>query len=459
MKKRILGFVSVLMITVLCGCNSQPAKQDTESKTVTGDGVVTQTPIPTQQEDETNEKETNKDEITTEVSSEVTQLPETTVSEDDGTIQQDRIQHGEQITEQTFEMDLYGWGNVTFASYQPIDELHDVTFSLLLGGETYQDLDDNDKNGLLEKQKFVEVSAISFKDCNEDGIKDIIAIIRYENKETKEQWDEARMYIQSETTLDFTRDVLLEEYLIKQHATSRIDTIMECVQKYPEYQLSLLTEEEKKQLELIADHVDEWTDLLLCAYNGLYYTVTDIDQNGRLELIATICEGSGFYSSNCYYEVNESLDDLVLCENTHEEGDSEEDLASQRVPVFFDESTHRYRYIFDDLIRIDAKSHYWGKEAVSLNEGKVIIEHIASSGQFYEDEDTYVIDYCDANGNEISEQEFQSMEQKMYQNHRMGTALFEWKHIPYQEEYQKMNHERLLRELVDSKLKFQLEWN
>lgn len=459
MKKRILGFVSVLMITVLCGCNSQPAIKGTESKTVTGDGVVTQTPIPTKQEDETNKKETNEDEITTEVSPEVTQLPKTTVSEDDETIQQDSIQHGEQIAEQTFEVDLFGWGNITFASYQPIDELHDVTFSLLLGGEAYVDLNENDKNELLERQKYVEVKAISFKDCNEDGRKDIIAIIRYENKDTKEQWNEARIYIQNEATWDFTRDDLLEEYLVKQHATNRIDTIMECVQTYPEYQLSLLTEEEKKQLELIADHVDEWTDLLLCACNGLYYSVTDLDQNGRLELIATICEGSGFYSSNCYYEVNESFDDLVLCENTHEEGDSEEDLVSRRVPVFFDETEHRYRYIFEDVIRNGAMSHFVIKDAVSLYDGKLNIEYIASEGQSYEDEDNYVIEYNDAKGNEITEQEFVSMEQKLYENHRMGTVLLDWKKISNQEEYLEMNHERLFRDLVDSKLKFQFEWN
>ena len=57
------------------------------------------------------------------------------------------------------------------------------------------------------------------------------------------------------------------------------------------------------QINLIADNADNWKQDVPSGVWG--YSVTDLDQNGRLEIIAASVQGTGFYTYLDIYEVNE----------------------------------------------------------------------------------------------------------------------------------------------------------
>ncbi|MBO4290209.1 MAG: hypothetical protein J5865_08965, partial [Lachnospiraceae bacterium] len=57
------------------------------------------------------------------------------------------------------------------------------------------------------------------------------------------------------------------------------------------------------QVKLIAANRDLWLDTSQQA-DFVMYAVTDLDENGRLELIATITEGTGQFSSTRFWEVS-----------------------------------------------------------------------------------------------------------------------------------------------------------
>lgn len=101
---------------------------------------------------------------------------------DDGAKESDDgYPRGEQIAEQTFDLNLEPIGEVTFASYLPDDSenpLADVVFLIEKDGEILSQLpgvSEDNVNG----EMFHQVEAVNFSDYNYDGCDDIILIISY----------------------------------------------------------------------------------------------------------------------------------------------------------------------------------------------------------------------------------------------------------------------------------------
>lgn len=470
MKKGYRLLSELLLITMLCGCNTKKVVEEKAQETgVTIDVEAVEDENPTTEPDEAEQKEAD---VTVEPTPEVTTEPEVTkepeVVENTTTtqatpeateepVEEPNYEHGALIEDQTFEVELDGWGQITFASYLPKDENDDVTFLFLQNGEIVNCLEDGSHAYGYEQDKFVSVEAIAFKDCNQDDFKDIITIIQYERSD-KSTYNTVRVYTCHDISVEFQRDLQMEEYIAKQHATDSIQAVMNCLVSYPDYQYSLLETDIRMQLEIIADHVEEWTDLIEEQYQGFYYTVTDLNHNGRLELIATICEGSGLYSINKFYEIDEALDDLVVVQYVHDEVESEPDLTYFFVPVYHDPSNDTYCYIFNDLLRSGAMEYYTGKYAISIDDDKIVQKFLAGKTYYYGDEDEVQIDCKDADGNEITEIEYESMEQSFYTNYESGVAAIDWKRFESVEEVANLGRKELLHILVDSYSAFETIW-
>ena len=74
----------------------------------------------------------------------------------------------------------------------------------------------------------------------------------------------------------------------------------------------------KKQIDVIMNNIDMWNLYTEDnTYNPYGYAITDLDQNGRLEIIASSCQGTGLYTYSNYYEVNERLDGLNKIERNN----------------------------------------------------------------------------------------------------------------------------------------------
>ena len=88
---------------------------------------------------------------------------------------------GEQIAEQTFDLNLEPIGEVTFASYLPDDSgnpLADVVFLIEKDGEVLSQLPGVSEDN-VNTEMFCQVEAVNFSDYNYDGCDDIILIISY----------------------------------------------------------------------------------------------------------------------------------------------------------------------------------------------------------------------------------------------------------------------------------------
>ena len=159
LKRYMVSAICVLALG-LCACDRHDA------------GDVTQSEI----KEENIAESVDKVETTaTEVKAENEELPDA-----------ERIVYG-----QSFDVNLEGWGDVTFVTYKPENEGGDAEYKLFQNGkEVY-------KFESWEQENYVATKAVAFRDYNGDGYKDVIIISQYKDvyEQTTEYYDTAKVFI------------------------------------------------------------------------------------------------------------------------------------------------------------------------------------------------------------------------------------------------------------------------
>ena len=82
-----------------------------------------------------------------------------------------------------------------------------------------------------------------------------------------------------------------------------------------------------EQVKLIAENRDLWLSADPQQADLMQYAVSDMDENGRLELISTVMEGTGRFSTTRFYEVSEDFSKLEPVEYDLDGAQSEADLG------------------------------------------------------------------------------------------------------------------------------------
>lgn len=191
----------------------------------------------------------------------------------------------------------------------------------------------------------------------------------------------------------------------------------------------------EEQIGIIADNINTWSipDGLGVEMNA--YVVTDLDQNGRLEIIASVKGGSGLYTYSDIYEMNDSMNGLSKVFWQKPEGDSEPDLQVDSCDVYYDVNEDKYSYIMDDFLRAGAAYSLVTKRSFSLKDGSVSDILLASwvteaTGDGSEVTETY----HNASQEVISKDDFEHIAEAVYVDDKKGMATFSWiRYYPYDE--------------------------
>lgn len=182
----------------------------------------------------------------------------------------------------------------------------------------------------------------------------------------------------------------------------------------------------EKQIKVITDNYSMWT---MNTEDGEFmpyeYAITDLDQNGRLEIIASTCQGTGIFTYSKYYEVNKTFDGLDEIKRDLIEGSSEADIGVDAVKVFIDKANNEYHYIFEDMLRNGASEYYENKQDIMLKDGKLSENILAYKTTIYEDA-VPEITYQDAELKEITAKEYEDFEDLKFKNLECKTANIKW---------------------------------
>ena len=106
----------------------------------------------------------------------------------------------------------------------------------------------------------------------------------------------------------------------------------------------------EEQINLIAESTDIWTPFDIYPGDHFKFTVTDLDNNSRLEVITTVCRSTGLYSESMYYEVDENFTSLSKWE--HKTDDFKEflqaDIINGKAECFINPDTNERFYHIGD---------------------------------------------------------------------------------------------------------------
>lgn len=352
------------------------------------------------------------------------------------------------IEEQTFDITLDDWGDVTFAAIAPDGENEkDVTFKLLKNEKDVYTFPEKGIDG------FEKVLAVAFKDYNEDGKTDVIAIVQY--KEGDSVWNQAKVFLQensdnmfyldnnlneyifkqeAEDGPSFYRDFFLEEYLLKQKATDSVAYVMGTWQEYTEYidELSGVISVDR-QIEIFAKEIDKWALDVEYADDLYRVVLTELDYDGKLDLIVSNCGGTGVFSYNYFYEID-TEGNIKELETNFTEGSSQIDIVVETTDVYSSSSMNGIQdyYILGDFMKVAPDEYYEDIRSLSVVDNVVLETLLAYKNTTYSSENYVATSvYTDYSGNNITEEEYNNFAEKHYDE--MGLqkkkAYFEWKDV------------------------------
>lgn len=155
------------------------------------------------------------------------------------------------------------------------------------------------------------------------------------------------------------------------------------------------------------------------------FAVTDLDQNGRLEILINICMGTGFFSQNAAWEVNEAGDGIVKCSGIFDTYDGQPDIAYTQMQVY-DAGNGIYYYIVSDYQRNGWEFNVTNKYAISLSCGQIYGTHLGTMLCENYSDGTQTISYVDSTGAEITEDAFETLAESVYADLTARTAQFLW---------------------------------
>ncbi len=174
---------------------------------------------------------------------------------------------------------------------------------------------------------------------------------------------------------------------------------------------------ETLQQKRIVSAVESWKP----GKNKGNYTVTDLDQNGRLEIISADYSKEDQITVSHIWEVDEE-GKLQKIETSWSEEESQPDLITKSTKVWYDEEDDVYYYLFTDQEKLEDGSERERKMTISLKDGQLSTVLLAEKTTDEAGTETF----ADADGNEITAADYENAAETIYGELKEKEAKFKW---------------------------------
>ena len=195
------------------------------------------------------------------------------------------------------------------------------------------------------------------------------------------------------------------------------------------------------QLKTIWDARESWR--VLEETDGWCYAVTDLDGNGRLEILSSETHGTGNYTTLRAWEVSEdgtSLNSIAAPTEDSAGGPvlasgyySDENPSKEAVESYTDGSGITY-YVQTDINKDGAAHYYETKQAVFLKDGKLDSQIIATMQTDYDENGKENVTCQDSAGQTISEDDYKNVVQRHFEGLSREDVTFGWLTCVHSEE-------------------------
>ena len=178
------------------------------------------------------------------------------------------------------------------------------------------------------------------------------------------------------------------------------------------------------RLDLIADNVSLWKQEEVFGLWG--YAVTDLDRNGRPEIISASLQGTGMYTYIIIFEAAPEGNSLTEIIQDRDPYASAPDIMVNSTEAYYDPEADIYYYIFDDGIRNGYAELYENKRAVYIKDGIWKEIPLANKATFFTDMDNFTVSYSDPDGNPISEIQYETAAETFFSGITPAEVCFNW---------------------------------
>ncbi len=165
-------------------------------------------------------------------------------------------------------------------------------------------------------------------------------------------------------------------------------------------------------------------------YTPWFYTFTDLDHNGCLEVLAASTQGTGIFTYANFYEV---LPDGSGVKNLYHEGveiegpDDWPEIILESLPCYYDRASNTYYYACSGVTRDGAAHSNSSWAALCLKDGVADWEYLGWMDQQWTDGGEGPTVRCtDAAGNPITEQEFDKLVERRFAGLEQSTLRLNW---------------------------------
>lgn len=183
----------------------------------------------------------------------------------------------------------------------------------------------------------------------------------------------------------------------------------------------LTAEEIEKQIEIIMQNKELW-DLSETFENQTLeqygYAITDLNHNGRLEIITATCETAGAYTYSNYYEINKEKTGLNTLEISEKKGDTEANIMIETVKTLVDETTDKisYIYIFEDQLKDENDEYFNNKQSIIWQDDNVSEYRLAYTKTLNKEGKTEIRYIDNLYFKSMTEEKYLQIEDIRYQN-------------------------------------------
>lgn len=156
-----------------------------------------------------------------------------------------------------------------------------------------------------------------------------------------------------------------------------------------------------------------------------YYTVTDLDHDGKLEFVAASQHPQSRATNLRVWEVNDDRAALTECGLVKDPEESFPDILTDAADTYHNEATDTWYYMFYDNVVLSDTEVYTVKTAVNLKNGKIdydayAVEHsVVKNG-------VRGVSHTDANGMTISPEQYNAAGDNAMAGTARSSTAFEW---------------------------------
>ncbi len=184
----------------------------------------------------------------------------------------------------------------------------------------------------------------------------------------------------------------------------------------------------ESQINLIAENSDLWEESIDYPVESFRVAVTDLDNNGRLEVICAATMGSGIATTSVWAEVSSDYDSLVSIQNNMNKK-KEPEIIVKSADCYVNADTGERVYSFVDTARASGDYITYTKGLLTFKNNTVSFKPLGtciSIAENPEDITNRTFTYSDADGNSFTQEEFDSCIDTYLEGYEKLTANFKW---------------------------------